>query len=96
MGTFLQVYIGPVGGPVTPIIDPGGGVGYSPAGFDLNTLGGPIAPGVPVGAFTVQPLAQLGYTVPAGVPHMLLFEVTHPAVQPAGTDGLTVSLTGTV
>jgi len=95
-GTFLQVYIGPFGGPMTPIIDPGGGAGYAAAGFDLSTLGGPIAPGVPVGAFIIQPLAQLGYVVPAGVPHVLLFEVTHPSLQPAGTDGLTVSLTGNV
>lgn len=95
-GTFVQVYLGPLGGPVVPIIDPLGGVGYSPAGFDLSVLGGPIAPGVPVGAFIVQPLAQLGFVVPPGVPHMLLFEVTYPAVQPAGTDGLTLSLTGTV
>jgi hypothetical protein len=95
-GTFLQVYLAPSGGPVIPIIDPLGGAGYSPAGYDLSTLGGPIAPGVPVGAFIVKPLAQIGFAVPPGVPHMLLFEVTYPAVQPAGTDGLTVALTGTV
>jgi len=87
-GTFLQVYIGPFGGPITALI--------AGAGFDLSTLGGPIAPGVPVGAFIVQPLAQLGFVVPPGVPHMLLFQLTHPGLQPVGTDGLTVSLTGTV
>ena len=97
-GTFLQVYLAPFGGPITPIINPAGGAGYSPSGYDLATLGGPIPAGVPVGAFIVKPLAVIpaGYVVPPGVPHMLLFEVTHPALQPAGTDGLTVSLTGSV
>lgn len=95
-GTFLQVYISPLGGPAVPIIDPGGGAGYAAAGYDLSTLGGPIASGVPVGAFIVQPLAQLGFSVPAGTPHMLLFQITYTTAQPAGTDGLTVSLTGTI
>jgi len=96
VGTFLQVYLAPFGGPIVPIIDPGGGAGYAAAGFDLSFLPGPIAPGVPVGAFIVQPLAQLGFVVPPTVPHMLLFQVTYPALQPVGTDGLTVSLTGSV
>ena len=96
VGTFLQVYLAPFGGPITPIIDPGGGAGYAAAGFDLSFLPGPIAPGVPVGAFIVQPLAQLGFVVPPTVPHMLLFQITYPALQPVGTDGLTVSLTGSV
>ena len=95
-GTFLQVYLAPFGGPIVSIVDPFAGAGYAAAGFDLSFLGGPIAPGVPVGGFLVQPIAQLGFAVPPGVPHMLLFEITYPALQPVGTDGLTVSLTGIV
>jgi hypothetical protein len=100
VGSILQVYVGPFGGPVVPIGDPAAGPGYSPAGYDLGDLvggvGGPIAPGVPVGAFVMQPVAQLGFVIPPGIPHMILIEMTYSAPAPVGTDGLTISVTGTL
>jgi hypothetical protein len=96
-GTFLQVYIGPAGAPV-PIVDPAAGPGYGAAGFDLSFLPGvfPIPAGVPTGPALLLPIANIAAAVAPGAVETLLIEVTYPAPMPAGSDGLTVSLTGTV
>jgi len=98
--TWLQVYYGPAGA-LVPILDPGAtgpqGV-YAATGLDLGTLPGiPIPPGVPTGPGLSMPLATiLPVSVPPLTAAILLIEVTYPAQAAAGTDGLTVSLTGTV
>lgn len=96
-GTFLQVYVGPAGA-LVPIIDPAAGPGYGAAGFDLSFLPGafPIPPGVPTGPGLLVPIANLAVAVPPGTPQVLLIEVTYPGPLPAGSDGLTISLTGNV
>jgi hypothetical protein len=95
-GTFLQVYVG-LAGALLPIIDPAGGPGHGASGYDLSFLPGtPIPPGVPTGPAVQQNIANLPVVVPPGVPHVLLIEVTYPAIAPLGTDGLTISLTGSI
>lgn len=94
--TFLQVYVG-LAGALLPIIDPAGGPGHGASGYDLSFLPGtPIAPGVPTGPAIQQNIANLAVAVPAGVPSVLLIEITYPAIAAPGSDGLTISLTGTV
>ena len=93
--TYLQVYFGPAGGPLTPIIAPGPPPEYSPLGLDLSFIGvtSPPPPTL-LSVATAVPVA-----VPPGVPMVLQIEVTYPLGSgPAdeGSDGLTVSLTGTV
>jgi hypothetical protein len=100
LGTWLQVYYGPAGA-LAPILDPGAtgpqGI-YGVLGYDLGTMPGtPVPPGIPTGPGISMPLATIApVIVPTATPMILLIEVTHPSAQPVGTDGLTVSLTGTV
>lgn len=96
-GTFLQVYVGPAGA-LVPIVDPGAGAGYGVSGFDLSFLPGvfPIPPGVPTGPALLLPIANLPVAVAPGAIETLMIEVIYPGPAPAGSDGLTVSLTGTV
>lgn len=89
----LQVYYDAVGPfPMMTFLDvligpPGATVSILPAPFDLNTLAGP-----PV--LTPITLAPGPFSFAAG--NILQIQVTYPAPAPAGTDGLVVSLTGTI
>jgi len=96
-GTFLQVFVGPVGA-LVPIVDPAAGPGYGAAGFDLSFLPGafPIPVAAPTGPALLLPIANLPIAVAPGAIESLLIQVTYPSPLPVGSDGLTVSLTGTV
>lgn len=84
----LQVYLGPAGA-LLPYVDPAAGPAYSPLGYDLSFL--PASP-------SLTPVAIIpgAHSFPAGT--IILIEVSYlsGALPAVGTDGLTVSLTGSV
>ena len=84
----LQIFLGPPGG-LLPFIDPGAGPAYGIGGFDLSFL--PASP-------SLSPISLLPgvHVFPPGT--IVLFEVSYlsGALPAVGTDGLTVSLIGSV